>query len=154
MTTPVSIPAGHKLVATDFDAYENLTAVWTSYAPTWASFGTQPAIGDGSLTGRSIRVGKFMAFKIVLIPGASTTYGTLTYVFSLPAVPVANQCCTAWLHDTSTGFRYAGAAVMTSGTAQIDGVQFTNGTTGFSGTSPITLATTDFLIIEGLCEVA
>src|SRR5882672_3849200 len=35
-----------------------LGAAWTAYTPVWGSSGTAPAIGNGSLTGFFIQVGK------------------------------------------------------------------------------------------------
>lgn len=58
---------------------------WTSYTPTWTSSGTQPALGNGTLVGRYARIGRTIVCQINLIPGSTTTFGTGTYSWALPA---------------------------------------------------------------------
>lgn len=145
------IPTGDDWkVMTDIDVA--LTGAWTSYTPTWASFGTQPAIGNGTLTGRYARVGKRIAFSIDLVIGSTTTFGTNLYTLSIPATAAANQVCVAYLEDNSTGFRYVGAAGILVGGAILNPIVFTNGTSGFSSSSPVTLATGDVVRTTGEYE--
>ena len=76
MTSPVSIPAGHKLVGSDFDAYENLTAAWTAYTPTLTNL-TQ---GNGTVSANYRVAGKTLDlyFKFTL--------GTTSSVSTSPAI--------------------------------------------------------------------
>lgn len=57
---------------------------FSSYTPTWTSTGTEPAIGNGTITGRYIQVGNLVQAWIVLTMGSTTTFGTGNYIFSLP----------------------------------------------------------------------
>lgn len=55
-----------------------------SYTPTWTSTGTQPAIGNGSLSGIYVRIGSWISFRITMSFGSTTTFGTGNYRFGLP----------------------------------------------------------------------
>lgn len=55
-----------------------------SYTPTWSSTGTQPALGNGTLTGTYIALGKLVFATFALSTGSTTTYGTGAYTISLP----------------------------------------------------------------------
>lgn len=57
---------------------------WASYTPAWTSSGTAPALGNGTLTGRYIQVGKVVVVNIYLLFGSTTTPGTGVWFFSLP----------------------------------------------------------------------
>lgn len=62
-----------------------LGAVQT-YTPVWGSTGTAPAIGNGTLVGKYITIGKLTHAWISQVNGSSTTYGTGTYSWTLPTV--------------------------------------------------------------------
>lgn len=62
---------------------ENL-GEWLSYTPTWTSDGTQPSLGNGTLSGRYTRIGNLVIAKVSLTTGSTTTYGTGVYSFSYP----------------------------------------------------------------------
>lgn len=71
------------------DVQDEITAIraaWTSYTPTWTVLsGTDPSIGNGTLTGRfKQRVDKSVTGTITLSAGTTTTLGSGTYLFSLP----------------------------------------------------------------------
>lgn len=95
--TPTTWVAGAVLTAAQLndqlrDNFKAIGDPWTTYAPTWASSGgTQPAVGNGSLTGAYMRAGKLLSFRITLSMGTTTTYGTGTYQFTMPAAPLAHR---------------------------------------------------------------
>lgn len=151
MTSPVSMPAGHAILAADLDAYENLTGAWTSWTPVWASFGTQPVLGNGTLTGKHTRVGKFDVFTVELIIGSTTTFGTNLYTMSTPTNVATGSTCGAFLEDNSTGFRYRGTTTIDT-PANMNRILFGDGTAGWTGASPFTLATSDVIRIAGVYE--
>lgn len=66
------------------DLWTGLQAAWTSYTPSWTASSVNPAIGNGSITGGYMRVGKTIDFKIRIAIGSTTTTGTGNYRFSLP----------------------------------------------------------------------
>lgn len=57
---------------------------WRTYTPGWYSSGTQPTLGNGSLTGKFRQVGKAIEVHLALITGSTTTYGSGQYYFSVP----------------------------------------------------------------------
>lgn len=83
MTDPVTINVGDPVLAENFDAYEALTAAWTSYSPSWTA-SVNPAIGDGTITAHYIQVGLFVVYKGQINMGSTTTFGTGTWNISLP----------------------------------------------------------------------
>lgn len=77
----------------DFLALQELTALGlntafgplASYTPTWATTGTAPDIGNGTLAGRYARVKDDLVFFYVSFrAGTTTTFGTGSWSFSLP----------------------------------------------------------------------
>lgn len=66
------------------DQFNSMFAVWTSFTPTWTSNGTAPALGNGTLTGRSMKFGRTVVCHINLTTGSTTTYGTGDYSWSIP----------------------------------------------------------------------
>lgn len=62
---------------------------WTAYTPAWASSGTQPAIGNGSLSGAYFKVGRLVHWRIQMTVGSTSTFGTGTYTWTFPS-PVCN----------------------------------------------------------------
>ena len=66
---------------------------WSAYTPLWTSSGvTQPAIGNGSITGRYVNIGATVMGEIRLLAGTSgLNPGSGTYYFSLPTAGVAEN---------------------------------------------------------------
>lgn len=60
---------------------------WFSFTPSWTSSGTQPALVNGTISGRYARIGKTIVMNTQLILGSSSTAGTGTYRLSFPATP-------------------------------------------------------------------
>jgi hypothetical protein len=140
----------------DLDGYE-VSGVWNGYTPTWAAAGTQPAIGNGTLTGRWKRVGNTVDFRILLIAGSTTTFGTGTWTWTLPngwsvvdyagpGEPVGS----ALVRDNSPVTRYP-MHVYTN-TASTLAIIFYDGAI-VGQTYPWTWANGDSLILKGRFEV-
>ena len=67
-------------------------AAWTTYTPVWASSGgTQPSIGNGTITGRYAYIGATIIGEIRLLFGSTTTRGDGDYSFTLPAAGVVEN---------------------------------------------------------------
>jgi hypothetical protein len=60
---------------------------WTAYTVAWTSTGTAPAIGNGTLQGAYLQIGKLVYVIIYFKAGSTTTFGTGSYLFSLPFTP-------------------------------------------------------------------
>lgn len=72
-------------VATAAD-WNGLQAAGTAYTPAWTTSAGAPSVGDGSLIGKVLQVGKWFDFTIELVVGSTTTFGTAgsNWRFTLP----------------------------------------------------------------------
>jgi hypothetical protein len=57
---------------------------WTSYSIAWYTSGSQPFLGNGTLTGRYKQIGKTVFLRVKFVGGTTTTYGSGDWRFSLP----------------------------------------------------------------------
>lgn len=87
-TPPRTWLAGERLTALlqNQQLRDNLKALgdpWTAYTPVLAGT-TNPVIGNGSLLGAYVQVGKLIHYRWSFTSGTTTTYGSGPYVISLP----------------------------------------------------------------------
>lgn len=155
-------------VNADFDGVArgkemHYNAEWTPYTPTWTAVtGANPAIGNGTLNGRYLVMGKTVFVRIIVKMGSTTTYGTAnSWLFALPFnwstvlypshhFPFGN----AQYYDNSAGTLYAGS-VRTSYTYsnKIIGIApLTTGTyvshSALANVIPFTWATNDYITMS------
>lgn len=64
---------------------------WLDYTPAWTSNGVAPALGDGILTGRYVRLGRTIHGTIYFQVGSTSTMGTGDYFWSLPVAQYTGQ---------------------------------------------------------------
>lgn len=130
-----------------------------TYTPTWTSTGTQPAIGNGTLTARYFQIQKIVFVELLFIAGSTTTYGTGNYSFSVPITArtglygyMSNGI--ARLYDASTAqATFSQTGFYASATNAV--VVYLTGTGGLAGqTSPFTWASTDEIIMSFQYEAA
>ena len=58
---------------------------WASYAVEWNTITSEnPAIGNGTLTGRYLKLGDLVFVQINQVMGTTTTYGTTAWQWTLP----------------------------------------------------------------------
>lgn len=139
----------------------SLAGAWTSYVPAWTATGTAPAVGDGTITGAYVQFGKTVHFRIALTMGASSTYGTGSYKFSLPVAahagvvpftPLGN----AYMEDAGSG-TFMGQLFDFSSTTILVGIHaiLTAGGMTFIGTTaPFVWGTADYLYLSGTYQAA
>ena len=65
-----------------------LSGAWQSYTPTWTASTTNPSIGNGSIVGRYLQIGKTCWFRAYLQFGTTTTAGSGNYSVGLPVASV------------------------------------------------------------------
>ena len=126
----------------EIDGYQH------TYTPTWTGSGSNPAIGDGTITASYQRHGRTVALQINVTMGSTTTFGTGTWAFSLPTgVPApgaGNGHGVCRMFDSGT--------VIRTGVAIIDGTSITaeadSGTGSIGTTVPFTWASGDKLSIS------
>lgn len=144
MTSPVVIPAGHKLLAADFDAYENLTGAWTDYSGSlqWTA-SVNPAIGNGTIDAKYMQTGRLVIYRGRIIMGSTTTFGSGSWLVSLPVnCAVTVEIGAAVAQDNSTPANSQPAAIRLS-TATTANFFATGGSV--SATVPFAWATSDQL---------
>jgi hypothetical protein len=134
---------------------------WTDYSGsfTWAASGTQPAIGNGTISARYRRGGKLVYYNFRITMGSTTTYGTGSYTFSLPVNAAARFFTgSAYLRDASaTSNGHAPGICLIDGPTTPTVMTATSSTgTGTGGvvgqTAPFTWANTDILQAEIVYE--
>lgn len=87
-------------------------APWDRYTPTWTAASTNPVLNDGTLIGRYMLIGRTVICRIHLVAGASTTFGSGAFRFSLPLTAAT----------TGTNMPQSGVAkVLDEGVAWYDG---------------------------------
>lgn len=125
-----------------------------SYTPVWASTGTQPSIGDGTLVGRYALRGKMCLLTIAQVMGSTTTYGSGRWSWSLP-LAARSSVSVAWqgianVVDVSAGLYQTMLATIDPGQNVLTYFTQAAPTSGIylTPTVPITWASGDFLRIQ------
>jgi hypothetical protein len=134
---------------------------WISYTPTWTTDGTQPTIGNGTLTGAYKQIGKTVFVRVRLVFGSTTNGGTGAFYFNLPvtassAAGIQFPCSilddgNAWYQATVNG-QYGGFTYKTALIGQSGGGA--NSSQGISSTFPIGWGNLDSLQFNGSYEAA
>lgn len=143
---------------------------WTSYTPSWTAVsGTNPSIGNGTITGRYAVYGKTMFLFIQMTCGSTTTFGSagVNWKFSLPvgfsAVSGSDinktGTCVATPNGTGGKRNIGFFSLIDSTDATMDvwgpNADATASTTGYiDSTTPSTWTTAGVLVISGAFEIA
>lgn len=100
------------------DALQGLTDPWTSWSIAWTASGTAPALGNATTNCSYLQAGKLVIAKFVVTFGSTSTYGTGTYSFSLPATAAGTTygLGVAWALDASANTRNVMAVAQNSAT--------------------------------------
>lgn len=126
-------------------------AAWTTYTPTWTGSGGNPAIGNGTLTGRYCQVGKLVTASIRVVMGSTTTFGSGDYRWGLPVAGALNGIGPAHALDAGTA-RRNGVAVIESSTTVF--VTIPNGGAIWGASEPHVWAANDQIDITITYEAA
>lgn len=114
--TAGEIPTAAKLNTEIRDALTGIQASWTPYTPTWTNSVTNPVIGNGAITGSYTRFGNTVHYRLKILMGSTTTFGTgASYVMGLPvpsAIAAGESYGTALLTDSSAGLRMGRTSVI------------------------------------------
>jgi len=88
---------------------------WVTYTPVWSSNGTQPVLGNGTLTGRYVSLGATIVGEIRMVAGTvGFSRGTGKYFFSLPTTAVAENFQPTGqvvIRDEGPGLTYFGTSI-------------------------------------------
>ncbi|MFJ9318241.1 hypothetical protein [Streptomyces globisporus] len=71
------------------DQFGSMFDAWTPYTPTWSGATTNPVIGNGTLVGRHMKIGRSCKLRIEMLAGSTTTYGSGGWSLSLPFAAAA-----------------------------------------------------------------
>lgn len=129
-----------------------------TYVPAWTSTGVAPAIGNGTLSGRYVVIGKNITGTIALTAGTTTTFGSGTYFWSLPvtssaSIAVGTPVGNVQIFDTSASARYSHLAI-TNTTTTLFGISQAAPAGTITNTTPVTFATGDQILVSFGYEAA
>jgi len=145
------LSAGQVLTAATMNS---IGAVPEAYTPVWTATTTNPAIGNGSISGEYFRIQKLVVGSIFILCGSTTTYGSGDYRFSVPITATGDFVSPVYgqILDASAGYpAYVGMGIWVTTTT----FEFrTHGATVAKATTPITLATSDQLRFTFIYEAA
>lgn len=122
-----------------------------SYASTLAGSGW--AIGDGTISFRYVRVGRFIAYDAKVTFGSTSTFGAGNPTLSLPATAAYDSEGVSRLQNTGSGSAYGSALILAGGSTvtvrafAVSGSNIILGST--TSTVPHSWADTDQMIVSG-----
>ena len=138
-----------------FSGNPSIDTSWTAYTPTWTSDGTQPTLGNGTLTGFYKQIGKLVCVRVIFIFGTTSNSGTGTWRFSLPiaAASADGVQLPCSLMDNATNW-YTGVVNGTfAGNTTYASIITTSSPSGYvSGTVPFTWGAYDAIMFNGTYE--
>ena len=136
---------------------EQPVGAWQSYTVSWTAATTNPSIGNGTLAGRYVQIGKTVICSIALVMGSTTTYGSGNWSLSLPKTVASvsvRYIGQFTIYDASPGGNYAGSAIVGSGQSAIALFIRDQGASGLNSTTPHTWASADELYLTITYEMA
>jgi hypothetical protein len=135
---------------------------WQTYTPTWAcASGSNPAIGNGSISGRYTAIGRTVVVSIRMVAGSTTTFGTGPWTWSLPVAgrssPQMSVGGSISLFDNSAGSAWVGIPWINESESAVRTLTPTGG--GGAGTNtnfgtPMTWAVNDIAKLDFTYEAA
>jgi hypothetical protein len=133
------------------------SAAWTSYTPTWVGATSNPAIGNGTLTGKYREHGGTLFLRMQLVIGSTTTLGSGKWTFGLPpgyATVDDGERATirAAINDVGTRYHVALGTLLPNMTE----IEFYVDNSGnvVDNDSPMTWVNGDYMVVTGAIEVA
>lgn len=139
----------------DGSNWVNDNASWTTYTPGWLGSGSNPAIGNGTLSGRYLRRGKRTDVWIEVVCGSTTTFGSGDYTWNMPADGTTTRynIGSFIFYDSSAGVFWTGVAELDPA-AESFTTQFGVGTNARLGaTNPVTWANGDIARLQITVEL-
>lgn len=160
LTTPMNATRLNNMevgIVSVTDTQTILEGVWTTYVPTWSAFSVAPAIGNGTLAGAYIRMGKLMICRVSMVAGTTTTFGTGFWYFGLPTPYAAragnpSSVGSCYTFDSSAVTPYSGVCRADLNAPTVFEVYMSNNFVQSS--TPFTWATSDELNAELIVELS
>lgn len=111
------------------DQFNSFFGAWTTYTPSWIAEGgggTNPTLGNGTLAGRYMKVGRTVDWVMQLTWGSTTTAGggagSENWMFGLPALPATGftyRIASFDAFDNSTSLHYSGRGIYNTGSSGV-----------------------------------
>jgi hypothetical protein len=124
-----------------------------SYTPSWISTGTQPSLGNGTLTGNWERRGKVVNVNIKLTYGSTTTSGTGIFSFTVPLAVSVPLNSVGQSLDSGVAFYNAISSVGAWAANSVSLVTAADGA-NVTGTTPFTFSTNDVIYAQAYYKIA
>lgn len=131
---------------------------WYDYFPNWTAVTTNPAIGNGSVSGRYARVGQTVHMTAVVVMGSTTTFGSGSWYVDLPFPPATvtagdmtnntPRVGSCLCFDSSAGLSYTGVSYLDTSSGVPLAAWVGQGVIRVDATHPITWATSDSLTLS------
>lgn len=67
-----------------------IAAPYVAFTPAWTAAGVAPVLGNGTLSGRFVQIGKLVSYTMFFQAGSTTTFGTGVWNFTLPVTASAS----------------------------------------------------------------
>lgn len=115
------------------DQFNSFFGGWNSYTPVWTTVTTPPTLGNGTLTGQYMKVGRMCTVVIVFTVGTTTAPGTGGWRFSLPftaaTVSGGSPGILNWTYSTSAASNFmTGAGPLPNASTTSDNIWMPNQT--------------------------
>lgn len=135
---------------------------WQSFTPTWTSSGSAPSIGNGTLSGSYIKIGRTILFRVKFVGGSTTTWGTGNYFITLPVAGysgiAANDgfALSGYMEDSAVkGYGVIGARMLDTSKFYVIVADTAASSVGtWAATGPFTWGTGDYWSATGFYEAA
>ncbi|MFS8200470.1 hypothetical protein ACLVWQ_17510 (plasmid) [Streptomyces sp. CWNU-52B] len=113
------------------DQFNSFFGAWTAYTPTWTTVTTPPSLGNGTLVGQYMKIGRTCHVVIMLTIGSTTTAGTGGWRFALPAtaatIASGSPGVLNWSYSTSASSNFMiGASPLPNGANTSDNIWMPN----------------------------
>ncbi len=129
-----------------------LESAWTSYTPTVTGF----TLGNGTVAGRYMQIGKFVAFSAQVTFGTTTTAASASPTVTLPVSAVGTNLGFYTVVFTDTGTNSYQGIALQAAAGTVGG--YIIGSSGLlvtpTTTTPFTWGSTDVLTFRGIFEAA
>ncbi|MEV0113293.1 hypothetical protein AB0H77_08600 [Streptomyces sp. NPDC050844] len=147
------------------DQFNSMFGAWSTWSPTWgADGGAAPTLGNGTLTGRYLKVGRTVDWVLQLTWGSTTAPGggggNENWWFGLPALPATGftyRIAQGDAYDASSGLHYGATAIYNTGNGGcVKTFVASQGTATpvLDSLAPFTWAASDILYAAGRYEAA
>lgn len=121
-----------------------------TYTPSWTASVSNPVLGNGTVTGKFVQIGKFVHYEIVYVFGSTTTFGSGTYKFSLPVAAASGGDSAAGyaiMFDAGVEWRIGVAIIADANNVSV--IEDHDTGSGITPTTPFTFASGQVVSISG-----